>query len=153
MIPVQPCWRGFAVTRGYLAMHMTSSRLMHMLRMGGSYGKTEWFQAETILDWTSRVDADPEYRKASGFDRPANEPDSGPTCNEASSSSFGHSGFTGTLAWADPDADIIFVFLSNRTFPDAGNRKLIDWDIRTKMQHEVYLSLGVASRFDEASHQ
>jgi beta-glucosidase-like glycosyl hydrolase/CubicO group peptidase (beta-lactamase class C family) len=129
------------------------SRLMHMLRMGGSYGKTEWFQAETILDWTSRVDADPEYRKASGFDRPANEPDSGPTCNEASSSSFGHSGFTGTLAWADPDADIVFVFLSNRTFPDAGNRKLIDWDIRTKMQHEVYLSLGVASRFDEPSQE
>lgn len=123
------------------------ARLMHMLRMGGSYGRHDFFQPETVRDWTQRVDPDPDHRKASGFDRPANAPDSGPTCDEASESSFGHSGFTGTLAWADPDADIIFIFLSNRTFPNAENRKLIEWDIRTKIQQEVYHSLGGQSRF------
>jgi CubicO group peptidase (beta-lactamase class C family) len=123
------------------------ARLMHMLRMGGSYGRHDFFQPETVRDWTQRVDPDPDHRKASGFDRPANAPDSGPTCDEASESSFGHSGFTGTLAWADPDADIIFIFLSNRTFPNAENRKLIEWDIRTKIQQEVYQSLGGQSRF------
>ena len=125
------------------------ARLMHMLRNGGSYGGTDWFRPETIADWTRQVDSDPQHRKASGFDRPSNEPDSGPTCNEASFSSFGHSGFTGTLAWADPDEDIIFIFLSNRTYPDAENRKLIEWDVRTKMQHEVYQSLGIQTRFGQ----
>ena len=134
---------------GLFANAYDLARLMHMLRMGGSYGGIDWFEPETVVEWTKRVDEDPEFRKASGFDRPANEPDSGPTCNEASASSFGHSGFTGTLAWADPDEDILFVFLSNRTFPDASNRKLIEWDVRTKIQHEAYQSLGVRSRFNE----
>lgn len=123
------------------------ARLMHMLRMGGSYGKVDFFEPETIVDWTRRVDPNPDHRKASGFDRPANEPDTGPTCNEASPGSFGHSGFTGTLAWADPDEDILFVFLSNRTFPDANNRKLIEWDVRTKIMHEAYQSIGVSTQF------
>ena len=134
---------------GLFANAYDLARLMHMLRMGGSYGGIDWFEPETVVEWTKRVDEDPEFRKASGFDRPANEPDSGPTCNEASASSFGHSGFTGTLAWADPDEDILFVFLSNRTFPDASNRTLIEWDVRTKIQHEAYQSLGVRPRFNE----
>lgn len=123
------------------------ARLMYMLRMGGTYGGVDFFQPETIQAWTQRVDPDPDHRKACGFDRPANEPDAGPTCDEVSESSFGHSGFTGTLAWADPDHDIVFVFLSNRTFPSAENRKLIDWDIRTKVQHQVYKAYGIPSRF------
>ena len=123
------------------------TRLMYMLRMGGTYGGVDFFRPETIQSWTQRVDPDPDHRKACGFDRPANEPDAGPTCDEVSESSFGHSGFTGTLAWADPDHDIVFVFLSNRTFPSAENRKLIDWDVRTKVQHQVYKAYGIPSRF------
>lgn len=124
------------------------ARLMYMLRMGGYYGGQAFLQPETIRAWTERVDPDPAHRKACGFDRPANESDAGPTCDEVSESSFGHSGFTGTLAWADPDHDLVFVFLSNRTFPSAENRKLIDWDVRTKVQHEVYKAYGIPSRFD-----
>ncbi|MGB1121927.1 MAG: glycoside hydrolase family 3 N-terminal domain-containing protein [Flavobacteriales bacterium] len=124
------------------------TRLMYMLRMGGTYGGVDFFQPETIQAWTQRVDPDPDHRKACGFDRPANEPDAGPTCDEASESSFGHSGFTGTLAWADPDHDLVYVFLSNRTYPSAQNRKLIDWDVRTKVQHQVYKAYGIPSRFN-----
>lgn len=124
------------------------ARLMYMLRMGGFYGGTAFLRPETIQAWTQRVDPDPAHRKACGFDRPANETDAGPTCDEVSDSSFGHSGFTGTLAWADPDHDLVFVFLSNRTFPSAENRKLIDWDVRTKVQHEVYKAYGIPSRFN-----
>lgn len=123
------------------------ARLMYMLRMGGTYGGVDFFQPETVQAWTRRVDPDPEHRKACGFDRPAHEPDAGPTCNEVSENSFGHSGFTGTLAWADPDHDLVYVFLSNRTYPSAENRKLIDWDVRTKVQHQVYKAYGIPSRF------
>ena len=124
------------------------ARLMYMLRMGGTYGGVDFFEPETIQAWTQRVDPDPDHRKACGFDRPANESDAGPTCDEVSESSFGHSGFTGTLAWADPDHDIVFVFLSNRTYPSAENRKLIEWDVRTKVQHQVYKAYGIPSRFN-----
>jgi CubicO group peptidase (beta-lactamase class C family) len=120
-----------------------------MLRLGGFYGGNAFFEPQTVQRWVERVDPDAEHRKACGFDRPANDADAGPTCNEASPASFGHSGFTGTLAWADPDHDLIFVFLSNRTYPDAENRKLIDWDVRTKIQHEVYKAYGIPSRFTE----
>ena len=53
-------------------------------------------------------------------------------------SSFGHSGFTGTYTWADPDNNLIYIFLSNRTYPFASNRKLISEDIRTKLQRLIY---------------
>jgi CubicO group peptidase (beta-lactamase class C family) len=61
----------------------------------------------------------------------------GPTCQCVSASSFGHSGFTGTLAWADPEPGIIYIFLSNRIHPDQDNPKLVEMDVRTKIQ-EVF---------------
>lgn len=139
---------GVAGHAGLFSNAYDLARLMYMLRLGGYYGGTEFFKPSTIQRWVQRVDPDEEYRKACGFDRPAHEPDAGPTCNHASESSFGHSGFTGTLAWADPDHDLIFVFLSNRTFPDAENRKLIEWDVRTNIQREVYKAYAVPSRFE-----
>ena len=55
--------------------------------------------------------------------------------------SFGHSGFTGTFAWADPEEEIVYVFLSNRIYPDAENKKLITEDIRTKIQEVIYQAI------------
>ena len=55
-----------------------------------------------------------------------------------SKNSFGHSGFTGTYAWADPEGQIIYVFLSNRTYPTMENRKLIDYNIRTDIKKIVF---------------
>ena len=53
-------------------------------------------------------------------------------------SSFGHSGFTGTYTWADPEKEIVYVFLSNRTYPSAENKRLINENIRTKIQRLIY---------------
>src|SRR5690606_41876399 len=74
-------------------------------------------------------------RRSSELDKPQLGK-AGPTCGCVSLSSFGHSGFTGTFAWADPEEEIVFVFLSNRTFPDVDNRKLIQSDIRAKIQQD-----------------
>ena len=123
------------------------ARLMYCFRMGGIYGRSELLRSETVHQWTSRFADDPKYRKALGFDRPDSESGEGPTCDQASWSSFGHSGFTGTLAWADPDHDLVFVFLSNRIHPDAENRKLIQWNVRTELQQIVYQSFGISDRF------
>ena len=58
-----------------------------------------------------------------------------------SKKSFGHYGYTGSIAWADPDEEIIFVFLSNRTYPTRENTLLQTHNIRTRMQEIVYNSL------------
>ena len=55
--------------------------------------------------------------------------------------SFGHSGFTGAYTWADPEEEIVYVFLSNRIHPDVGNRVLIDKNIRTEIQQIIYDSI------------
>ena len=55
--------------------------------------------------------------------------------------SFGHSGFTGTFTWADPEEEIVYVFLSNRTYPSADNRKLIGSDLRSRIQEVIYNSI------------
>lgn len=60
------------------------------------------------------------------------------TCESASNNSFGHSGFTGTYVWADPDYQMVYIFLSNRVNPDAGNTKLIKLNIRTDIQQVIY---------------
>jgi len=55
--------------------------------------------------------------------------------------SFGHSGFTGTYAWADPDKEIVYVFLANRTFPKSDANRLLKENIRTEIQRLIYESI------------
>jgi hypothetical protein len=79
-------------------------------------------------------------RRGVGFDRPA-QGGEGPTCECVSFASFGHTGFTGTMAWADPEQGIIYIFLSNRVYPDADNNKLVKQNVRTRIQQVIYDSI------------
>lgn len=114
--------------------------IMQVFIKNGSYGGQTLFNEEIRKDFTKK-----QYdknRRGAGFDRPRQN--GGGTCDYlASPTSFGHSGFTGTLAWADPEHDIIFVFLSNRVHPDQGNWKIRDMNIRTDIQHVIYQALGI----------
>lgn len=56
-------------------------------------------------------------------------------------SSFGHTGFTGTMAWADPETEILYIFLSNRTFPSATENRLSKENIRQDIQKVIYESI------------
>ena len=66
----------------------------------------------------------------------------GPVSTYAATGTFGHTGFTGGMVWADPTENLIFVFLSNRVYPEADNNKLIEMNIRTGVQDLIYESLG-----------
>ena len=126
---------GVAGHAGIFSNATDLASIMQLFLNKGEYAGMKFFSEKTINDFT-RV----QYagnRRGAGFDRP--NASGGGTCDElASSISFGHSGFTGTLAWADPKDDIIVVFLSNRVNPDQENWKLRDMGIRTKIQHVVY---------------
>lgn len=82
-------------------------------------------------------------RRGLGFDRPDKEhPDHSPCAPEAPAAVFGHTGFTGTCVWADPENDMVFVFLSNRTYPIAfRHTKLTEKNIRPRIQQAIYRSL------------
>jgi beta-glucosidase-like glycosyl hydrolase/CubicO group peptidase (beta-lactamase class C family) len=116
------------------------AKLMQMYLNGGSYGGVKYVDEETIKEYTEQqyCPKDNENRRAAGFDKPFLQGYGGPTCDNISQSSFGHTGFTGTMAWADPEEEIVYIFLSNRVYPDAENKKLLKMDIRTNIQQVIY---------------
>lgn len=111
--------------------------LMQMLLNNGVYGGERYLTESVVKRYTSCQNC-PTNRRGAGFDRPVTSLDGGPTCNLVSLKSFGHSGFTGTQVWADPEYGINYVFLSNRVYPSADNWKLVKMDIRTEIQRVVY---------------
>jgi len=115
------------------------AKLMQMYLNGGKYGGTKYFNPETIELFTTSPFLDNDNRRALGFDKPQMNYDiEGPTCKCVSGNSFGHTGFTGTIAWADPEEQIVYIFLSNRIHPDQDNNKLLQMDIRTDIQQVIY---------------
>ncbi len=118
------------------------AKIMQMLLNGGAYGGIRYFKPATIKKFTSCPFC-PDNRRGIGFDKPEKRKGKiGPTCDEASTDSYGHTGFTGTMVWNDPEEGIVFVFLSNRVYPDINNKKLLKLSTRTKIQHLIYSSIG-----------
>lgn len=116
------------------------AKIMQMYLWKGSYGSVTYLRPETLDLFNTCNYCDVDVRRGVGFDKPQLE-DVGPTCGCVSMDSFGHSGFTGTFTWADPEQDIIYVFLSNRTYPDATNRKIIKNNLRSDIQELIYQSI------------
>lgn len=118
------------------------AKMMQMYLNHGTYGGERFIDSATIAEYTRCQFCENDNRRALGFDRPiTDEDDAGPACNSASGLSFGHSGFTGTITWADPEYDLLYIFLSNRIHPDQFNVKLVTENIRTDIQEQLYRSL------------
>lgn len=113
------------------------AKIMQMYLWKGNYGGRTYMSPETLDAFNTCYFCDQNVRRGVGFDKPQLG-SSGPTCGCVSMTSFGHSGFTGTFAWADPDEEIVYVFLSNRTFPDMENRMLISSNLRSIIQEAIY---------------
>jgi CubicO group peptidase (beta-lactamase class C family)/beta-glucosidase-like glycosyl hydrolase len=113
--------------------------LMQMNLQDGYYGGQRYFPSGTVKMFSQRPYND--SRRGLGWDKPEHFRDGGPTAPEASLSSFGHLGFTGTSAWVDPKYDLVYIFLSNRVHPSARNTKLLTEGIRTKIQSVVYQAM------------
>lgn len=112
--------------------------LMQMNMQYGEYGGTRYLMPSTIEKFTAKQFA--SSRRGLGWDRP-DKAHHGPTSYLVSDKTFGHSGFTGTIVWADPAQEIVYVFLSNRVNPDASNNRLIRDNIRTFVQTLIYKSV------------
>jgi beta-glucosidase-like glycosyl hydrolase/CubicO group peptidase (beta-lactamase class C family) len=109
------------------------AKLMQMYLNKGSYGDIQFFEPSTVDYFTSCPFCETNNRRGIGFDKPDLKLKNGPTCQCVSTKSFGHQGFTGTYTWADPETGLLYVFLSNRVYPDASNNKLAELNVRTRI--------------------
>ncbi|MDO4782845.1 MAG: glycoside hydrolase family 3 N-terminal domain-containing protein [Capnocytophaga felis] len=116
------------------------AKMMQMFLQKGYYGGQWYLQPQIVNLFNTCMFCSENNRRGLGFDKPQIDGE-GPTCGCVPMSSFGHTGFTGTYAWADPENEIVIVFLSNRTFPTAENNLLIKENIRPKIQRIVYNSI------------
>ncbi|SMD32377.1 CubicO group peptidase, beta-lactamase class C family [Reichenbachiella faecimaris] len=112
------------------------AKYMQMLIQGGYYGGVRYFSDSVVQIFTSKKNEND--RRAMGWDKPYQSV--GNASKYASKQSFGHSGFTGTLIWADPKYNLVYIFLSNRIYPDPQNYKLIESNTRTKIHDLMYES-------------
>jgi CubicO group peptidase (beta-lactamase class C family) len=118
--------------------------ILQMLLNGGTYKGHRYINRETLALFTDYQSS--LSRRGLGFDKPEKEiGDGGPASELCDKSTFGHQGFTGTCAWADPQTGIIFIFLSNRVYPTADNLKISHINIRTDAQSYIYEALGYGS--------
>lgn len=118
--------------------------MMQLLLNGGYANGTQFISEETINYFTSAPFADNENRRGIGFDKPDLDPDAKyyTPSKQSSMSSFGHSGFTGTFAWADPENQLVVIFLSNRVYPTSDNDKISKLNIRTKIHDLFYKAVA-----------
>jgi beta-N-acetylhexosaminidase len=113
------------------------AKIMQLYLQKGYYGGKRYFLPKTMDKFNHRYYAKDSVRKGVGFDKPQLREVEEATCGCVSDKSFGHSGFTGTYTWADPESEIIYVFLSNRVFPTMDNKGLVEYNIRTVIQQYI----------------
>ena len=142
----------FGGVSGHAGLFSTATDLgilMQMLLNGGTYQGKRYFKKSTVELFTSKYSM--ISRRGLGFDKPdPNADKSSPCSDHVSLKTFGHLGFTGTCVWADPSNDLVFVFLSNRTFPSAENNAINkNGGVRVIAQAYIYKSLGIPSRYSK----
>ncbi|MCL3781610.1 class C beta-lactamase-related serine hydrolase [Prolixibacteraceae bacterium JC049] len=119
------------------------AKMMQMYMQMGHYGGKEYLKKKTMKKFTQIQYPENENRRGLGFDKPyidnnENELIDAYPAVSTSKNSFGHSGFTGTFAWADPDEELLFIFMSNRVYPTRNNSKLYDLNLRPQLHQAIY---------------
>lgn len=120
---------------GLFSNAMDVAKMMQMFLQKGSYGNIRYFSEKTFDDFNTNHFSSVGIQRGLGFDKRIGK--DGSTCNCVSAASFGHTGFTGNIAWADPETEIVYVFLSNRTYPEYVGNKLSKEKIREDIQQLI----------------
>lgn len=139
---------GVAGHAGLFSNALDMAKIMQLMLQNGTYGGKRYYKQETVQAFTSQQYA--TNRRGLGWDKPVtDELTGGPTSQYTSASTFGHTGFTGTAIWADPEFNLVYIFLSNRVHPDAMNTKLISINVRTRIQDVIYKAMFKKMQYKE----
>ncbi|NOY48744.1 MAG: serine hydrolase [Chlorobi bacterium] len=119
--------------------------LMQMYMQKGTYNGKQYIKETTLNEFTKIQYPDNNNRRGLGFDKPLIGNDTlsikeAYPAPEVSPESFGHAGFTGTFVWADPENDMVFIFLSNRVYPTRTHRNIYNLNIRPALQQVFYIA-------------
>ncbi|MUP45084.1 serine hydrolase [Gramella sp. BOM4] len=134
---------GVSANAGLFANANDIAKLMQMYLNMGEYGGRRYISEATLKEFSRTQFPENDNRRALGFDKPNLEykGEDNNTAKSASKSSFGHTGFTGTMVWVDPEYDLLYIFLSNRVLPTRENTRLYQLNTRTKIQQVIYDSI------------
>jgi beta-N-acetylhexosaminidase len=136
--PVAAMLGGVSGHAGLFSNANDLAKMMQMYLQKGEYGGKRYFSPETIDLFTSCPACNEGNRRGLGFEKPEPNPaKESPVCRCVSLKSFGHTGFTGTMVWDDPETQVVYIFLSNRVFPDAVTNKLAELGVRGKIQRVI----------------
>jgi CubicO group peptidase (beta-lactamase class C family) len=132
--------RGVSSNAGLFGTTLDLAKLMQMYLWKGKYGGVQFISANTIELFTACHYCNEGNRRGLAFDKPLleNKENGSTAAIDASEHSFGHTGYTGTFAWADPETGILFIFMSNRVYPTRLNRKLYQFNVRPSMHQAIY---------------
>jgi CubicO group peptidase (beta-lactamase class C family) len=131
---------GISGNAGLFASAMDVAKVYQMILNQGEIDGQRYLSKETCRLFTTTTSA--SGRRGLGFDKPnpAN-PNHSPCSPSTPKYVYGHTGYTGTCCWVDPVNKLIYVFLSNRTYPNEGANKLTKMGIRTRIQEVIYQSI------------
>lgn len=131
---------GISANAGLFSNANDLAKLMQMYLNMGDYGGEHYIDKSTLEEFTAVQFPNNDNRRGLGFDKPNLEYKGADnnTAKDASSLSFGHTGFTGTMVWMDPSENLLYVFLSNRVLPTRDNGRLYDLNTRTQIQQVLY---------------
>jgi CubicO group peptidase (beta-lactamase class C family) len=115
-------------------------KLLQLFLNNGEYGGERYISQATVRTFTQTKS--PISRRGLGFDKPDKEKEVGATSEKAPASTYGHTGFTGTCFWVDPDNKLIYIFLSNRVYPSRTYTKLGELGIRSRIHDVIYESMN-----------
>jgi CubicO group peptidase (beta-lactamase class C family) len=131
---------GISANAGLFAKAEDLAKLYQMLLNGGKLHGKRYFSEATVREFTRYQYPEEGNRRGLGFDKPLLEYDEdlSSVAEAASPRSFGHSGYTGTMVWADPEAELLFIFLSNRVHPSRNRRDIYTLGIRPRIHTLLY---------------
>ena len=116
------------------------AKILQLFLNLGEYGGERYLSQETVQTFTQTKSS--ISRRGLGFDKPdVLHPENSSACASASASSYGHTGFTGTCFWVDPENHLIYIFLSNRVYPSRTHKQLMEMEIRPQIQEVIYEAL------------
>lgn len=132
--------QGVSGNAGLFSNSYDLAKVLQMWLNGGQYAGVRYLSDSTIEEFTRCQYCDLDNRRGLGFDKPliTYDEEKSSVAKAASPASYGHTGYTGTLVWADPVNGLMFIFLSNRVYPTRENKKIYEMNVRPAIHNLVY---------------
>ena len=138
--------RYFGGVSGHAGLFSTARDLAtfsQMLLNGGLYGWKRIFRKQTIEKFTSKAEIVQGSSRCLGWDSPSDSSSGGVFLSD---SSFGHTGFTGTSLWIDPEQEMIVILLTNAVHPNRSWKKPKYYDWQQKINSSAYEAVGLSGQ-------